>query len=104
MAPASSMELLDIQANYLVWIHSEARRWHDNNIQSNAMYRYVFKTQLNHLVSLAKWLSVPLRTKWLWVQILLLLVNLHGYIVCHKGSYIFLTISPNNTISSSHGN
>ena len=27
------------------------------------------KTQLNHLASLAKWLSVPLRTKWLWVRV-----------------------------------
>ena len=26
-------------------------------------------TQLNHLVSLAKWLSVRLRTKWLWVRV-----------------------------------
>ena len=27
------------------------------------------KVQLNHLVSLAKWLSVHLQTKWLWVQV-----------------------------------
>ena len=27
---------------------------------------------LNHLAKLAKWLSVHLRTKWLWVRILLL--------------------------------
>ena len=26
-------------------------------------------TQLNHLVSLTKWMSVHLRTEWLWVQI-----------------------------------
>ena len=26
---------------------------------------------LNHLASLAKWLSVRLRTKWLWVRVLL---------------------------------
>ena len=25
--------------------------------------------QLNHLASLAKWLSVHLRNKWLWVQV-----------------------------------
>ena len=48
--------------NYRVWIHSETRVWHDNNVQANA-------TQLNHLASLAKWLSVRLRTKWLWVRI-----------------------------------
>ena len=29
-------------------------------------------TQLSHLVSLAKWLSVRLRTKWYWVRIALL--------------------------------
>ena len=34
MAPASSKEFLDIKANYRVWIHSETRTWHDNNIQS----------------------------------------------------------------------
>ena len=26
-------------------------------------------TQLNHLVSLAKWLSVRLRFKWFWVRV-----------------------------------
>ena len=35
-----------------------------NSIQSNAPYRQVLTTQLNHLASLAKWLSVCLRTKW----------------------------------------
>ena len=54
---------------YGVWIHCEMRTWHDKNIQSNALYRYVLTTQLNHLVSLAKWLSVQLWTKWLWVWI-----------------------------------
>ena len=34
MALASSKEFVDIQANYRVWIHSETRTWHDNNIQS----------------------------------------------------------------------
>ena len=50
----------------------ETSTWHDNNIQSNLQYRKVLTTQLNHLVSLAKWLSVFLRAKWLWVQISLL--------------------------------
>ena len=40
MTPASSKELLDIQANYRVCIHSDTRTWHDNNIQSNAPYRW----------------------------------------------------------------
>ena len=35
MAPTSSEEFLDIQANYRVWIHSESRAWHDNNRHSN---------------------------------------------------------------------
>ena len=34
MAPASSKEFFDIQANYRVWIHSETRTWHDINIKS----------------------------------------------------------------------
>ena len=36
MVPAPSKEFLDIQANYRVWIHSETRTWHDNNIQSES--------------------------------------------------------------------
>ena len=30
---------------------------------------FLLTTQLNYLASLAKWLSVRLRTKWLWVRI-----------------------------------
>ena len=40
----------------------------------------VLKRKLNHLAklySLAKWLSVSLRTKWLWVRIPLLLLNIY---------------------------
>ena len=37
MAPASSKELLDIKANYRVWILSETRTWHVNNIQSKIL-------------------------------------------------------------------
>ena len=33
MTPALSKEFLDIQANYEVWILSETRTRHDNNIQ-----------------------------------------------------------------------
>ena len=29
----------------------------------------VLRTQLDHLASLAKWLSVRLRTKWFWVRV-----------------------------------
>ena len=53
---------------YGVWIHSETLKWHEKNIQSNARYRKVLTTQLNHLASSAKWLCVRLQTKWLLVR------------------------------------
>ena len=34
MAPASSKEFLDIQANYRVQIHFESLTWHDNNVHT----------------------------------------------------------------------
>ena len=34
MAPALSKEILNIKANYRVWIHSGTRTWHDNNMHS----------------------------------------------------------------------
>ena len=49
--------------NYREWIYSETRTWHNKNIESNAPYRQVLTTQLNHLATLAEWLSVRLRTK-----------------------------------------
>ena len=55
--------------NYRAWILPEMRRWHDKNIQSNTPYILVHPTQLNHLVLLAKRLSVGLRTKWLWIRV-----------------------------------
>ena len=55
--------------NYRVWIQSEMRMWHDKNIQSNASYRYILRTQLNHLANFAKSLSVCLQTKWFWVWV-----------------------------------
>ena len=36
----------------------------------------VLKQTINHLTKLAKWLSVHLQTKWLWVQIPLLSLKL----------------------------
>ena len=38
-------------------------------IQSNAQYRQVLTTQLNHIASFSKWSSVRLWTKWLWVRV-----------------------------------
>ena len=53
--------------------------WHDefelpngsyslSDIPSYFQYR-LKRTQFNHLASLAKWLSVRLRTKWFWVRV-----------------------------------
>ena len=61
--PTSSKEFLDTKGNYRVWIHSETCMCHDTNIQSNAPNKWILTTRLNHLVSLAKWLSVRLQTK-----------------------------------------
>ena len=66
----------NIQADYRARIHPETRLWHDNNIQSNAPYKQVLTTQINHLASLAKRLSVGLQIKWLWVWISLLSLKL----------------------------
>ena len=44
--------------NHRVLIHSETSTLHDKIIQSNALYRQLLTTQLNHQASLAKWLSV----------------------------------------------
>ena len=41
-----------------VWILSEMRTSHKNDIQSNPPYRYLLTIQLKHFVSLAKWLSI----------------------------------------------
>ena len=45
-------------------------------MQSNTLYRQVLITQLNHLTSLAKWLSVRFRTKCFWVLVCLQPLNL----------------------------
>ena len=67
--------------------------WHDKNIQSNAPYGLVLTTQLNHLASLAKWLSVHLWTKWLWVRVQLQspLFLLLGYLTSSITGWIFWT-------------
>ena len=38
MVPASSKDFLGIQENYRMWIHSETRAWHDNEIQQELKY------------------------------------------------------------------
>ena len=55
--------------NYGVWIHSKRSTWHDKNIQSNAPYIYILRTELSHLVRLAKWLNVRLQVKCFWVRV-----------------------------------
>ena len=49
-------------------------------------YHLVRKRTLNHIAKFAKWLSVPLRTKWLWVRISLLSVKLRIWRLLQAGS------------------
>ena len=56
-------------SHYRVLITSEMCTLYHKNIQSNTLYIYVLTTQLNHLVSLAKCLSVCLGTKLSWVRV-----------------------------------
>ena len=62
--------------NYRVFIQSETSTWHEKNIQSNAPYRKVLTTQLNHSASSANCLSARLWTKWLWVRVQLQSIKL----------------------------
>ena len=64
-APVSSKEFL--QAT-VVKIHSKTRTWHYKNSQMHRTEKY---SQHSSIIkaSLAKLLSVCLRTKWLWVRI-----------------------------------
>ena len=59
----ASKEFRDIPANIECGFTLKCVYWQDKNLQSNTAYRYVLTTQLNHLVSLEKWLSVPLQTQ-----------------------------------------
>ena len=64
--------------NYRPWIQSETLTWLEKDIQSNAPYRLVLRTQFNHLASLAKYLSCHLRTKFFWVRVTLQSLNLQS--------------------------
>ena len=56
MAPAASKEVLNIQANYRVWIHSETRTLHDNKIQSlSAPHACSGRDQINWFGHLMAW-------------------------------------------------
>ena len=87
--------------NYSVWIHSETRTWHDENIQSNAPYRKVLRKQLNYLASLAKWLNVRLETKWVWVRVQLQSLNLfYCFRISISNAFCLLKSIPNNKFQS----
>ena len=79
--------------NCRVWIHSETRTWHGNNIQSKAPYRYVLTTQLKHLVSLAKWSSLRLHTKCLNSWVFVYILSSCGFESCRG-------LEPENNIST----
>ena len=64
------------------------RAWHDKSIQSNSPYRYLLKIQANHLATLAKWLSVHLRTKWLCFRVQLQCFELQIYRLFRARSYL----------------
>ena len=70
-------------------IRSKMRMLHDNTYSHmHCSYRYVLTTQLNNLASLAKCLNVHLRTKWLWVWILLQsLISFEQEVPQHSGNY-----------------
>ena len=55
--------------NYRLWIYSETCTWHDKYSQMHRTDKYSEHSSINHLASLAKWLSDRLRTKWFWVQV-----------------------------------
>ena len=89
--------------NCRVWIHSQTRMWHDQNIQSNGPYIRVLTTQLKHLVSLAKWLSVRLRSKWLWVRVPLQSLNLQIWrLLRARSSLTFRQLQSVDSLSNSY--
>ena len=71
--------------DYRVWIHSERGKWHNKNIQSNAWYKEALTTQLNHLGSLAKCLTVRLWPKWLWFRVQLRSLKHQIWSLCEQG-------------------
>ena len=74
-ATETSKEFLDIQTT--LGCGFNLKRVRDMIITCSQMHHTdKYSTQLNHLTSLAKWLSVLLQTKWLWVRIPLLSLKL----------------------------
>ena len=70
MEPVLSKEFLDIQADIeCVFTLKRVRDMIRTYTQMNCTDKYSQHSQLNYLASLAKWFSVPLRTRWLWVRV-----------------------------------
>ena len=89
--------------NCRVWIHSQIRTWHDKNTQSNAPYREVLTAQLKNLASLPKWLSGPLRTKWLWVRVPLQSLNHQIWrLLRARSSLTFIQLYSVDSLSNSY--
>ena len=91
VAPLLSNELLNIQAiTKCRFTVNSYEIWKRNTF--NAPYRKVLATQLNHLVTLAKWMSVHLRTNRLWVRVSLQSVELLSFDVALASSKKFIDI------------
>ena len=58
-----------VSTTVFIFITMENYKEHVNGKGIRTHNHLVRKRILSHLDSLAKWLSVPLRTKWLWVRI-----------------------------------
>ena len=65
MAPALRKVFSDIQANYTVWIHSETRTLHDDNIPSASAVNFSLAAFLNAIFCLwlYTWISHHLGQK-----------------------------------------
>ena len=70
LVPASNKEILDIQSNYRLWIHSQTRTWHDNSISlnwictQNITSDLFFQRKITHkitakVIPCSKFLGVP---------------------------------------------
>ena len=73
LVPVLSKEFLDIEAT--TECKFTLKRVRDMIITYRQIYRTDKYSQYNNLSSLAKWSSVRLGTKWLWVRIPLLSIN-----------------------------
>ena len=75
--------------NYRVSIHLKTRTWHDNNIRSNAPYRWILRTQLNHLASFSIWPVLPV-----WQNVCVFVYELSGSGFQFSASYLNFRFRP----------